>query len=67
LGTEIIDGIEVDFEAHTGGEAADELVIKLPAQGVLVAQISSTTASTCTWATRHRRLAEARASTAARS
>ncbi|MGW3570513.1 MBL fold metallo-hydrolase [Streptomyces sp. NPDC000941] len=37
-GTEVIDGIPFVFEAHHGGEAADQLVIKLPEQGVLVAQ-----------------------------
>lgn len=37
-GTEVIDGIPFVFEAHRGGEAADELVIRLPEQGVLVAQ-----------------------------
>ncbi|WP_316781567.1 MBL fold metallo-hydrolase [Streptomyces sasae] len=37
-GTEVIDGIPFVWEAHQGGEAADELVIKLPEQGVLVAQ-----------------------------
>ncbi len=37
-GTEVIDGVPFVFEAHSGGEAADELVIKLPEQGVLVAQ-----------------------------
>ncbi|MER6528832.1 MBL fold metallo-hydrolase [Streptomyces sp. NPDC001508] len=37
-GTEVIDGVPFVFEAVTGGEAADELVIKLPEQGVLVAQ-----------------------------
>jgi glyoxylase-like metal-dependent hydrolase (beta-lactamase superfamily II) len=37
-GTEVIDGIPFVFEAHQGGEATDELVIKLPEQGVLVAQ-----------------------------
>lgn len=37
-GTEVIDGVPFVFEAYTGGEAADELVIKLPEQGVLVAQ-----------------------------
>lgn len=36
--TEVIDGVAFVFEAVTGGEAADELVIKLPEQGVLVAQ-----------------------------
>jgi glyoxylase-like metal-dependent hydrolase (beta-lactamase superfamily II) len=37
-GTEVIDGVPFVFEAVSGGEAADELVIKLPEQGVLVAQ-----------------------------
>lgn len=37
-GTEVIDGIPFVFEAVTGGEASDELVIKLPEQGVLIAQ-----------------------------
>lgn len=37
-GTEVIDGVPFVFEAVSGGEAADELLIKLPAQGVLVAQ-----------------------------
>ncbi|MEU5265477.1 MBL fold metallo-hydrolase [Amycolatopsis sp. NPDC021455] len=37
-GTEVIDGVPFVFEAYTGGEATDELVIKLPEQGVLVAQ-----------------------------
>lgn len=37
-GTQVIDGVTFVFEAHSGGEAADELVIKLPAHGVLIAQ-----------------------------
>ena len=37
-GTEVIDGVPFVFEAMTGGEATDELVIKLPGQRVLVAQ-----------------------------
>ncbi|MEH0517579.1 MBL fold metallo-hydrolase [Streptomyces stelliscabiei] len=37
-GTETVDGIPFVFEAVTGGEAADELLVKLPEQGVLVAQ-----------------------------
>ncbi|MGI5460829.1 MBL fold metallo-hydrolase [Streptomyces sp. CA-249302] len=37
-GTEVIDGVPFVFEAHSGGEAADQLVVKLPEQGVLVAQ-----------------------------
>lgn len=37
-GTQVIDGITFVFEAHSGGEAADELVIKLPEHGVLIAQ-----------------------------
>ncbi|SEC37805.1 Metallo-beta-lactamase superfamily protein [Streptomyces sp. 3213] len=37
-GTEVIDGVPFVFEAFSGGEAADELVIKLPEQGVLIAQ-----------------------------
>ncbi|MEV5177070.1 MBL fold metallo-hydrolase [Streptomyces flaveolus] len=37
-GTEVIDGVPFVFEARQGGEAADELVIRLPEQGVLVAQ-----------------------------
>ncbi|MEV4316082.1 MBL fold metallo-hydrolase [Actinocrispum sp. NPDC049592] len=37
-GTEVIDGVTFVFEAVRGGEAADELVIRLPEQGVLVAQ-----------------------------
>ncbi|WP_406327027.1 MBL fold metallo-hydrolase [Streptomyces sp. NBC_00203] len=37
-GTEVIDGVPFVFEAVTGGEAADELVVRLPEQGVLVAQ-----------------------------
>ncbi|TDO35605.1 glyoxylase-like metal-dependent hydrolase (beta-lactamase superfamily II) [Kribbella sp. VKM Ac-2527] len=37
-GTEVIDGVPFVFEAHSGGEASDELVIRLPEQGVLVAQ-----------------------------
>ena len=35
-GTEVIDGVPFVFEAVSGGEAADELLIKLPEQGVLV-------------------------------
>jgi hypothetical protein len=34
----VVGGIPFVFEAYSGGEAADELVIKLPAQRVLVAQ-----------------------------
>ncbi|WP_046919811.1 hypothetical protein, partial [Streptomyces stelliscabiei] len=37
-GTETVDGIPFVFEAVTGGEAADGLLVKLPEQGVLVAQ-----------------------------
>ncbi|NEA98083.1 MBL fold metallo-hydrolase [Streptomyces sp. SID13726] len=37
-GTEVIDGVPFVFEAVSGGEAADELLIKLPEQGVLIAQ-----------------------------
>jgi glyoxylase-like metal-dependent hydrolase (beta-lactamase superfamily II) len=37
-GAEVVDGVPFVFEAVSGGEAADELLIKLPAQGVLVAQ-----------------------------
>jgi hypothetical protein len=37
-GTEIIDGIPFVFQAVAGGEAADALLVKLPEQGVLVAQ-----------------------------
>ncbi|MEU5118259.1 MBL fold metallo-hydrolase [Streptomyces asoensis] len=37
-GREVVDGVEFVFEAVSGGEAADELLIKLPDQGVLVAQ-----------------------------
>ncbi|MFJ3803039.1 MBL fold metallo-hydrolase [Streptomyces sp. NPDC090088] len=37
-GTEVIDGVPFVFEDRHGGEAADELVIRLPEQGVLVAQ-----------------------------
>lgn len=36
--TEVIDGVPFVFEAHSGGEAADQLVIKLPDHGVLIAQ-----------------------------
>lgn len=37
-GTEVIDGIPFVFEAYAGGEAPDELAVKLPEQGILVAQ-----------------------------
>ncbi len=37
-GTEVVDGVPFVFEAVSGGEAADELLVKLPEQGVLVAQ-----------------------------
>ncbi|MBZ3902036.1 MBL fold metallo-hydrolase [Streptomyces griseiscabiei] len=37
-GTEVIDGVPFVFEAVSGGEAADELLVRLPEQGVLVAQ-----------------------------
>ncbi|SPF05679.1 MBL fold metallo-hydrolase [Streptomyces sp. MA5143a] len=37
-GTEVIDGVPFVLEAVSGGEAADELLVKLPEQGVLVAQ-----------------------------
>ncbi len=37
-GTEVIDGVPFVFDAVSGGEAADELVIKLPEQRVLIAQ-----------------------------
>jgi hypothetical protein len=37
-GSEVIDGVPFVYEAHSGGEATDELVIKLPEHGVLVAQ-----------------------------
>jgi len=37
-GTEVIDGIPFGFEHVTGGEIHDTLVVKLPQQGVLVAQ-----------------------------
>ncbi|MET8977488.1 MBL fold metallo-hydrolase [Streptomyces sp. NPDC004539] len=37
-GTETVDGVTFVFEAVSGGEAADQLVVKLPESGVLVAQ-----------------------------
>jgi glyoxylase-like metal-dependent hydrolase (beta-lactamase superfamily II) len=37
-GVEVIDDIPVVYEALSGGEAADELVIKLPDQRILIAQ-----------------------------
>ncbi|MEU4489905.1 MBL fold metallo-hydrolase [Streptomyces purpurascens] len=37
-GTEVIDGVPFVFEAVSGGEAADELLVKLPDQRVLIAQ-----------------------------
>ncbi|QNP68088.1 MBL fold metallo-hydrolase [Streptomyces roseirectus] len=37
-GTEVIDGVPFVFEAVSGGEAADELLVKLPEQRVLIAQ-----------------------------
>ncbi|GAV40457.1 MBL fold metallo-hydrolase [Streptomyces acidiscabies] len=37
-GTEVIDGVPFVFEALTGGEAEDEIVVKLPGQRVLIAQ-----------------------------
>ncbi|WP_405823135.1 MBL fold metallo-hydrolase [Streptomyces sp. NBC_01390] len=37
-GTEVVDGIPFVFQAVAGGEAADELLVKLPEQGVLIAQ-----------------------------
>ncbi|WP_328930836.1 MULTISPECIES: MBL fold metallo-hydrolase [unclassified Streptomyces] len=37
-GIEVIDGVPFVFEAVSGGEAADELLVKLPEQGVLIAQ-----------------------------
>ncbi|MCQ9182368.1 MBL fold metallo-hydrolase [Streptomyces sp. IBSBF 2953] len=37
-GAEVIDGVTFVFEAVSGGEAADELLIKLPGQRVLIAQ-----------------------------
>ncbi|WP_371663051.1 MBL fold metallo-hydrolase [Streptomyces sp. NBC_00280] len=37
-GTEVVDGIPFVFQAVSGGEAADELLVKLPGQGVLIAQ-----------------------------
>jgi glyoxylase-like metal-dependent hydrolase (beta-lactamase superfamily II) len=37
-GTEVIDGIPFVFEHVTGGEVHDTIVVKLPQQGVLVAQ-----------------------------
>ena len=37
-GVEVIDGVPFVFEAVAGGEAATQLLVKLPEQGVLVAQ-----------------------------
>ncbi|MEU8825646.1 MBL fold metallo-hydrolase [Streptomyces sp. NPDC048636] len=37
-GTEVIDGIPFVFEAYSGGEAPDQLVIRLPEQHTLIAQ-----------------------------
>jgi glyoxylase-like metal-dependent hydrolase (beta-lactamase superfamily II) len=37
-GTEVIDGVPFIFEAFSGGEAADEVVVRLPEHGVLVAR-----------------------------
>jgi glyoxylase-like metal-dependent hydrolase (beta-lactamase superfamily II) len=37
-GAEVLDGVPFVYEAYSGGEAADELVVKLPGQRVLVAQ-----------------------------
>jgi glyoxylase-like metal-dependent hydrolase (beta-lactamase superfamily II) len=37
-GVEVIDGVRLEFAALSGGEAAEELVVRLPEQGVLIAQ-----------------------------
>ncbi len=37
-GESVIDGVRYQFEAVVGGEAHDELVVKLPDHGVLIAQ-----------------------------
>ncbi|WP_266377040.1 MBL fold metallo-hydrolase [Streptomyces canus] len=37
-GTEVIDGVTFVFETVSGGETSDQLLIRLPEQGVLVAQ-----------------------------
>lgn len=37
-GTEVVDGVPFVFEAVSGGETADQLLIRLPEHGVLVAQ-----------------------------
>ncbi|WP_207406220.1 hypothetical protein [Rathayibacter sp. SD072] len=37
-GTEVIDGVPFVFDAVSGAETADQLVIRLPEQGILVAQ-----------------------------
>jgi len=37
-GTEVIDGVPFVFEALSGGETSDQLLIRLPEHGVLVAQ-----------------------------
>ncbi|MEU6201210.1 MBL fold metallo-hydrolase [Streptomyces sp. NPDC047061] len=37
-GTEVIDGVPFVFEAVSGGETADQLLIRLPEHGVMVAQ-----------------------------
>ena len=37
-GTEVIDGVAFVFEAVSGGETTDQLLIRLPEHGVLVAQ-----------------------------
>jgi glyoxylase-like metal-dependent hydrolase (beta-lactamase superfamily II) len=37
-GTEVIDGVPFVFEAVSGGETTDQLLIRLPEHGVLVAQ-----------------------------
>jgi glyoxylase-like metal-dependent hydrolase (beta-lactamase superfamily II) len=37
-GTEVIDGVPFAFEAVSGGETTDQLLIRLPEHGVLVAQ-----------------------------
>ncbi|MEV3869694.1 MBL fold metallo-hydrolase [Streptomyces sp. NPDC049906] len=36
-GAEVIDGVRLEFAALSGGEATDELVVRLPEQGVLIA------------------------------
>ena len=37
-GTEVIDGVSFVYEALSGGETTDQLLIRLPEHGVLVAQ-----------------------------